>query len=753
MDLGSLRGERHRLAHAKRRIIYNNDGDDTHSVDGKPDKAANVSSFLARRTTGVQGTQVDTISYCVVVGFGHGRHNTRVCDLALPSGQGVVAAPGGWNHPEVLLDGRRDCLEIIIDFCREHGIEVWASIRMNDTHDQWQLPDRTPWKAQHPERWLGSPPDMEGNLEEKAFEISEAALGHPERWGVRGSYIHWYGVNYARQDVRDKMFEILSDLCARYDIDGIELDYLRTPIFFRANAQGNPDAGERNRDKMTGFMRRVRKMTEEVGIGRDRPVLTAIRVPDSPEVARAMGLDTPWWLAEGLVDIFIAGNCWQIRPWQEPAEFAHRHDVPFYACVIDSGGSPEVIRGRALSAWAGGADGIYTFNHFDPKSPLWNELGDPQTLLERDRTTLVEYANLDRANRATFKTLPGGSRFLVEPPRLPLTLPEGRQESFDFVAGEDGERLGASCTPYASLHLQFVNLGDGDEVEVTLNDNPLSEPGVVRDCPGLGWIACRLDPSFLRWGENRLTVRLTRRDPNAHEKLELADVQLHVTAQPQEYPQAPCEGAEEPGEDGTLENIAFLITGDSAVPPPGTIDARKRRLLDELNLALPVVPRARLRRGTLYLPYPPDPSEKPLPGWASLAILFDSEKVAEPCAKELMRAFFQRLDSNCFKGELGLYAGHLAGTEKLAGLVVASRSLEDMDHIARRFGEDAKIPSLMPLPVRFLRARGDGHLIPRGFAIVFRGTLRDAVFTQAPGCWEKNLLSRQDLAGTHWRLA
>lgn len=80
-------------------------------------------------------------------------------------------------------------------------------------------------------------------------------------------------------------------------------------------------------------------------------------------------------------------------------------------------------------------------------------------------------------------------------------------------------------------------------------------------------------------------------------------------------------------------------------------------------------------------------------------------------------------------------------------------TLADTDHVARRFGKDVGIPGLMLFPVRLLRAQGDGHLTPRGFAIVFRGTLRDAVFTQAQGCWKENLLSDQDLTGTAWRLA
>src|SRR5207248_851025 len=47
--------------------------------------------------------------------------------------------------------------------------------------------------------------------------------------------------------------------------------------------------------------------------------------------------------------------------------------------------TPATYRGRALEAWSSGADGVYMFNFFDPRSPLWRELGDPTPLVKLDR--------------------------------------------------------------------------------------------------------------------------------------------------------------------------------------------------------------------------------------------------------------------------------------------------------------------------------------------------------------------------------
>jgi len=759
MELEKLREERGKLAHKRRRIIMNDDGCGfwPPSVLGF-EPPTSIEEFLSRRTKGLEGTQVDTISWCPVhSGFGWAIYNTKVCDImGRDRKEGAIAAPGGWNHPDALLEGK-DCLEIIIDFCRRHDIEMWAAIRMDDNHDQWRPTDRTPWKADRPERWLAQPLDMGGGLEEKAFLISEAALEHPERWVPRGSCGCWYNVDYGREDVREKIFEIIADICERYEVDGIELDFLRGPLYFSANAQGQPDAGQENRDKMTALVRRLRKMTEEVGMRRGRPIVVAARTPDDVEMAKAIGFETPLWLEEGLIDILIVGAAWRIRPWRESVELGHSHGVPVYACAIESGAPHEVIRGRALAAWAGGVDGIYTFNEFDPKSLVWNELGDPEKLQQLDRITPVWNARIRRYFVLHMKRLAGVGRFLARAPRLPLSLPVGEEKTFEFTAGEEGPRVAASTTPHASLHLEFHNIEDGDKISLALNAHSLKDEEVRRDFPRAGWIACRLDPSFLRWGENCLSIKLEKRAVKAWGQLALANLELRVAAQPEVFT---GKTAGPSGEAGTrkemqaaagLKNLAFVLTKDNILPPPGRVTALGQWLLDELNFGRPRVPGARDLLEKQYN-YRTHPSEKPLPGWSSLAVLFDTDKLPNPCEKDLVLSFLRKVESQGFKGEAGLYAECLAGTENLAGVIIRSQSGEDMEYVAHCFGEDCEMEGLLPLPIRFLRAEGDGHLITTSFAVVLRGTLMSGTFTQEKECWEKNLAKEDDLANTTWRL-
>jgi hypothetical protein len=585
---------------------------------------------------------------------------------------------------------------------------------------------------------MADPLDIGGGFEEKAFLVSEAALEHPQRWVDRGSFSLFHAMDYGLEEVREKMFVIIADICGRYDVDGIELDLLRAPIYFRANAEGNPDAGAENRDKMTAFLRRIRQMTEDVGCRRKRPLLIAIRVPDDVETAFALGLDTSLWLEESLLDILIAGASWRFRPWKEIVTLGHKYGVPVYANPTEGGMSPEAYRGRTLAAWASGVDGIYTFNETEPDSLAWNELGDPEKLLELDRMTPVENARIERHEMSHINRLPGVSRFLARAPRLPLSLPTGEEKSFEFTAAEDGARVAASTTPHVSLHVQFHNLEDGDEITVVLNGNPLEFEETLRDCPRPGWVIFQPDPSSLRWGDNLLALTVTGRDPEAGGPLALADMQLHVTAEPGEFRREVREIPEPSAQAGYIEKAAFLITESEILPPPQKMNAQRQWLLDELEFARPRSPVARTMLES-FSDYPPDPVEKPLPGWKSLAVVFDANETGARCARELMNAFFAKVAPQFIDGELGLYAGELAGTATLAALVVRSRSPENLEHIARQFGRDAQVKGLLPFPVRFLRAEDDGHLIPRVFAIVFRGTLRDGFFTHAPGCWKENV--------------
>ena len=47
-------------------------------------------------------------------------------------------------------------------------------------------------------------------------------------------------MNYEVPEVREKVLRILTDVAARYDVDGLELDFFRHPVYFQPQIFGKP---------------------------------------------------------------------------------------------------------------------------------------------------------------------------------------------------------------------------------------------------------------------------------------------------------------------------------------------------------------------------------------------------------------------------------------------------------------------------------------------------------------------------------
>ena len=350
--------KRRQAAQRQRRIIVNNDGNDCRNP--KPEEPRNAETFLGKRTSPLVGSQVDAVFFCTGV-FNLYHHHSEVTESRVTSDR--AAEDFAYDLKEI--EGR-DSLEIMVDFCHAQGWECFWSMRMNDTHDSADETLLCRWKREHPEYLM-------------------AKQGDKLPYGAR----RWSAVNYGLPEVREKVFRILEDVATRYEVDGLELDFFRHPVYFQPQMTGEPVTQE-HCDMMTGLLQRVRQMTEAVALERDRPMLIAVRAPDSLGFAKALGLDLAQWLEEGLIDIVTGGGYFHLEPWENLVALGKQYDVPVYAClsgsrVVDPSypekpGSPAVWRGEALRAWEAGVSGIYTFNRFNPRDPLFRELGDPAIL-------------------------------------------------------------------------------------------------------------------------------------------------------------------------------------------------------------------------------------------------------------------------------------------------------------------------------------------------------------------------------------
>ena len=294
--------------------------------------------------------------------------------------QGREALP----NLKALLDAGHCPLRIVTDFAHQNGMEAFASIRMNDVHDSFLKHHLATWKKEHPEMLV----DTTGSL--PTMQLYVTAL------------------DFAHQTVRDRRMAIIEELCERYDVDGIELDYIRHPVLFSRTMRGLP-VTEQEVLTMTSFTRQVRRQLDEAAARRGRPLLLAVRVPDSFELARNVGLDVKAWLKEGLLDILVAGGGYApfSLPVAEWTAVAHQYGVPVYPCInqgpardISQGSLLEGVRAMAANWYRAGADGVYTFNLFAPFDHQYGEelattrrevyaclydIGDPITLVGKDK--------------------------------------------------------------------------------------------------------------------------------------------------------------------------------------------------------------------------------------------------------------------------------------------------------------------------------------------------------------------------------
>lgn len=490
---------RQKAADRPRRILFNNDGNDPITAIKRP----SVEDMLAVRTAPLAGTQVDAIFYCTFcAGFGNFSHLTKI-------GQVHVTKEDRFAHNqmEAFAAAGIDPLRVMTDFAHQNRMELFWSFRMNDTHDggaSGQGPvlfATNKLKTQHPEYLLG---------------------GHREKL-KHGS---WSGVNYALPEIRDLAFRYVEEVCRNYDVDGVELDFFRHPVFFKSTTRGENATAE-ELAAMTGMLRRIRTMADEVGRARGRPILLAAHVPDSADYCRAIGLDLERWLADDLLDLLIPAGYFQLNDWETSVALGHRYGVKVYPSLDETRLKNEAAvalrmtdrgyRARAANVWAAGADGVYLFNFFKPESSRWRELGDPRVLARLDKDYFASFRGVGIAAGGNLP-FPTYQHLETLNPTRPTTLQPGGKSAARLRVGEDLRSAGEVAL---GLRLQFSTPTEKLPIVVHLNGQPLAARGTAKDwieyapsaaevCPGLNTVEVSLGsaaPKPVKWLDLMLTVR------------------------------------------------------------------------------------------------------------------------------------------------------------------------------------------------------------------------------------------------------
>ncbi len=267
---------------------------------------------------------------------------------------------------------------------KQAQINAWLSIRMNDSHypDQPDHPYHSTFWRSHTE-----------------WRLSAGANPAKGGWSI-------YGLDFEQPEVRTHYLKLVRELCERYDMDGLELDFMRFDIYFR------PGRTHDGAKVMNVFIEQVRELTQAAANRRGHPVQLAVRVPTTPWIARQRGLDAIAWARSGWVDWIVAAPFWDSVNSDIPVEqwkgLLHGTDVRVAASLedgINSGASGrrtmklEEMRGILLSNLRRGADASYFFNLFT--GPFTSYSSDDYNQLLRNAASQSELSKLSRRHPIT----------------------------------------------------------------------------------------------------------------------------------------------------------------------------------------------------------------------------------------------------------------------------------------------------------------------------------------------------------------
>lgn len=456
---------RSEIVNRTRPLIFNSDGNEM--IYYPTNVPFSYRGFCAQRLDHYWDSAITTLSYCPwSSGFGlmttakAGEFYDRPIDLV----------PGHTNAAPVFLRKLgTDALEMTSRFCRERQKEIFVSIRVNDTHDAaYPQPGTNPkrswlfprFKTEHPECLYGGD-----------------GVGNPP-FGA------WTAVDFEQPAVREHMRAFVRDFVNNYDVDGIEFDFMRHCQLFKSVGWGAYATGAQLK-LMTDFMKELRGIVEAAGRRRGRPLLVAVRTPDSVGYCRAVGIDIEAWLGAGVADIWSVSDYFQLEYWDENVKLAHKYGVKIYAALAESrvsaavkkqsGKGARMLPGRNTvesfvaeyaAAMASGCDGIELFNQSCIPT------------LDARRLNAIDPRRTEGLNKIYFALVRGsdgyeprhwlkdGMKFyrrpFVDPGKL-VMIPSGIPHSVDIVVGDDPARGGA-----ATLKLLF---GGKDPVveEVVVN--------------------------------------------------------------------------------------------------------------------------------------------------------------------------------------------------------------------------------------------------------------------------------------------
>ena len=403
-----------------------------------------------------------------------------------------------------LVEAGEDPFGAFLARAKQRGFEVFVTFRMNEIHN------------------VHTPEDA---------RLSAFWRAHPELRVDRGAKpAYWMSqcLDYSMSAVRSRVLSLLREIVVKYDIDGIELDWMRFP----RHLGGDDDEVWRKRHYLTGFMQSVREMTCARGrarmcargrarmCAREDPVEMAVRIPTSLAGCRNIGIDIAEWHRRGLMD-FVTLAAFLSTDFAVPVgEFRQAfrdYPIPIYTCIEfgfagwdkeQRSHSDTSIRSAAMGLYDCGSDGIYVFNF-----PCWREYQDDPPF---DWLPQLSAPELLKGKDLLFPLITMLHRQPMDlPTPLPADLPVGGTHA--FVLRLPALALAEDNRPSSAELI----VEPADIVPPVINGVQLSKM-ILK--PGSPAAEFPIPPEALRPGENHIALSNAAKEPAQVTRL---DLELH----------------------------------------------------------------------------------------------------------------------------------------------------------------------------------------------------------------------------------
>ena len=243
---------------AIRRVVVNNDGHGIFWQWGQDD----VREYY-RWVDSLAGQSVHHLELCIIAGGAFNYFTTVGETFGDCQGPGVYPRLGDQRIAKTIQGFKAKGIEplrMLIERGKKVGLPVYPSVRMDPFYGGGyaRMFNGPFWRA------------------------------HPELRIPRSTHL-----DYAKPPVRDYYFRIFEELLARFDVEGVSMDFTRHPPFFAHN-QPNKHA------HLTDLVRRGRKEADRVGGERGKRI--ALSVTFHARSYQRDGLDVATWVKGGLVD-------------------------------------------------------------------------------------------------------------------------------------------------------------------------------------------------------------------------------------------------------------------------------------------------------------------------------------------------------------------------------------------------------------------------------------------------------------------